>query len=403
MPCNRVWRNAGSARSLIQQQRGRAGSGTAHVNHTTRMAVAPDCMRPTKAAFTSGTSSPSHSRQLTARFVQAPDRDTTSVTMGDVTTEDGSFVNARGQKLVTRVYLPPTGTEVQGIFMRHHGLGDYKDRTEPGHKIFAKAGFAVWTFDAHGHGDSEPTEAAERHTLARFEHLVVDAEQFLLEVVQPWREAREEPLPLYVNGASLGGLVMMHVVGRGVVPKPDGVVLSCAAAGIVRNLVMRVQEPISGLLNIFMPKWQIVPALEPERLCSDPVLIEDVKKDDKLAHGNVRVCTACAILDGINRLPAVVPNITAPVLMLHGANDVTCSPDTAKKCLDSMQSIDKTWVLLPDAKHDLELDYWKDEWHDHVRTWLLRHADDWAPPSGPSQGIAADTAAADEVAAAPAP
>ena len=88
---------------------------------------------------------------------------------------------------------------------------------------------------------------------------------------------------------------------------------------------------------------------------------------------------------------AQTPGVCA-VLMLHGANDVTCSPDTAKACLDSMQSTDKTWVLLPEAKHDLELDCWKDEWHDHVTKWLLRQADQWAPPSGPSNGIAAVSA-----------
>lgn len=72
-------------------------------------------------------------------------------------------------------------------------------------------------------------------------------------------------------------------------------------------------------------------------------------------------------------------------MIIHGANDVTCSPDTAKACLDSMASTDKTWVLLPDAKHDLELDYWKEDWFENVSKWLIRHADVWEPPSSASQ------------------
>lgn len=42
-------------------------------------------------------------------------------------------------------------------------------------------------------------------------------------------------------------LQTMHVAGRGVVKGIDGVVLSCAAAGIVRTFIMRLQEPISGV------------------------------------------------------------------------------------------------------------------------------------------------------------
>lgn len=82
---------------------------------------------------------------------------------------------------------------------------------------FAELGFAVWAFDAHGHGDSEPTDAISRHTLHRFHHVIDDVEQFLLEVVQPWRDAQPAPLPLYIVGPSLGGLVVrtripcMHV------------------------------------------------------------------------------------------------------------------------------------------------------------------------------------------------
>lgn len=71
-----------------------------------------------------------------------------------------------------------------------------------------------------------------------------------LRALRAWRSAA---VPMRVREPPVRGrlscgawLQMLHVAGRGVVPKPDGVVLSCAAAGIVRNLTMRIQEPISG-------------------------------------------------------------------------------------------------------------------------------------------------------------
>jgi hypothetical protein len=59
----------------------------------------------------------------------------------------------------------------------------------------------------------------------------------------------------------------MHVVGRGAIPRPTGVVLSCAAAGVVKTLLMKVQEPFAGLLNRITPNAKLVPALAPEKMC----------------------------------------------------------------------------------------------------------------------------------------
>lgn len=92
-------------------------------------------------------------------------------------------------------------------------------------------------------------------------------------------------------------------------------------------------------------------------------------------------------------------NVLCAVMMIHGANDVTCSADTAKACLDSMSSTDKTWVLLPEAKHDLELDYWKEDWFNNVSQWLIRQADAWEPPSGTSNGAGSSAEPAEEATA----
>jgi alpha-beta hydrolase superfamily lysophospholipase len=58
--------------------------------------------------------------------------------------------------------------------------------------------------------------------------------------------------------------------------------------------------------------------------------------------------------------------------MLHGACDATCAASVAKEALEAMSSKDKTWVLVSDAKHDLELDNWRDEWFAHSLEWMQR-------------------------------
>jgi hypothetical protein len=58
--------------------------------------------------------------------------------------------------------------------------------------------------------------------------------------------------------------------------------------------------------------------------------------------------------------------------MLHGACDVTCAASVAKEALEAMNSKDKTWVLMSEAKHDLELDLWRDDWFAYVIEWMQR-------------------------------
>ena len=60
------------------------------------------------------------------------------------------------------------------------------------------------------------------------------------------------------------------------------------------------------------------------------------------------------------------------VIMLHGDCDVTCAASVAKEALEGMASRDKTWVLMANAKHDLELDLWRDAWFAYVLEWMNR-------------------------------
>ena len=60
---------------------------------------------------------------------------------------------------------------------------------------------------------------------------------------------------------------VMHVAGRGEIPQPAGIVLSCAAAGVVRTPLMRVQEPFAAIMNSVAPNAKLVPGLAPEKIC----------------------------------------------------------------------------------------------------------------------------------------
>lgn len=84
--------------------------------------------------------------------------------------------------------------------------------TAAGHHFFANHGFAVWTFDVHGHGASEPFGERDRVAIRQFDHLVADCEQFMNEVVAPWVAELAPGTPVILNGTSMGGLAVRSLL-----------------------------------------------------------------------------------------------------------------------------------------------------------------------------------------------
>ncbi len=55
--------------------------------------------------------------------------------------------------------------------------------------------------------------------------------------------------------------------------------------------------------------------------------------------------------------PAVLDNVTCPVLMLHSHGDVAASPEAAEQAFNAMASTDKQLVWLPRSNHHIYWDY----------------------------------------------
>jgi len=80
-----------------------------------------------------------------------------------------TLTNARGQKLFVTHYEP------RNPFARlffHHGLAEHVSRYDKLFERISRAGIAIHSFDAHGHGLSEPKSKAERALVWQFKHLV---------------------------------------------------------------------------------------------------------------------------------------------------------------------------------------------------------------------------------------
>jgi len=122
-----------------------------------------------------------------------------------VYTED-SFVNSRKQLIFTVSYVPST---VNGLLFFQHGFGEYVGRYNTFfEELSSKANIAVYSFDMHGHGKSEPKEEKGRAFVEHFDDLIDDASQ-CLDII---KQSQPTGVPLLIGGQSLGGLVALHLL-----------------------------------------------------------------------------------------------------------------------------------------------------------------------------------------------
>lgn len=67
----------------------------------------------------------------------------------------------------------------------------------------AEANIAVYSYDAHSQGKSEPKEESLRTYFQKFEHLTDDLWKYISEAVIPKLNGKK----LFIGGHSLGGLI----------------------------------------------------------------------------------------------------------------------------------------------------------------------------------------------------
>jgi acylglycerol lipase len=105
----------------------------------------------------------------------------------------------------------------------------------------------------------------------------------------------------------------------------------------------------------------------------DLCLVLQLKKreeDTRLMRVRISVSTACAMLDGFDRIAERSGSLAAPILVLHGEADQVCPVGPARAMLDKVASKDKCIKTFPEGLHDMLHDYEKDDVLAALSEWL---------------------------------
>ncbi|EFJ44964.1 hypothetical protein VOLCADRAFT_106192 [Volvox carteri f. nagariensis] len=299
----------------------------------------------------------------------------------------GSFTNARGQKLYTVSWTPEEG-DVKAVLLWNHGLGEYIDRFEGSAKYWVASGIAVFGFDAHGMGLSEPLDDAGRGLVRRFSHLVEDALMYHDKVLLPALAEKAITAPVFIGGNSLGGLVASYAA----LERPEafkGLILQSPAVDVEWTPVLRIQAALGNILAALLPRAKLVPAVRPEDMSQDPDVVKEYLEDPMIYKGNVRALSGNEVLKGFRGLVAKRANLKLPIYAVHGTSDRCTSLPALRDMLKHVSSTDVTLQEVVGGYHELLHGPEKEQVRKDIKDWMLARAEAAATPAVKAEAEAA--------------
>ncbi len=268
-----------------------------------------------------------------------------------------SLTGNGGVRIVYDVWSPDLPR--RATLLISHGLGEHARRYDHVAQRLAAAGFVVAVPDHRGHGRS----GGPRAGLKRFADFTDDLDAVFAAV-------REPGLPAFLLGHSMGGAIALDYA----LDHQDrlaGLVLSAAA-------VVPGDEQPKLVLSIAKMLSRVAPGLPTAKLDSagisrDPAVVAAYDNDPLVFHGKVPAGLAGGLLRVMDTFPARLPQLTIPLLVLHGGADPMVSPAGSKLVVDRAGSADKTLQTYDGLFHEIFNEPERDTVLDDVVAWLEKH------------------------------
>jgi alpha-beta hydrolase superfamily lysophospholipase len=237
-----------------------------------------------------------------------------------------------------------------------HGYAEHSGRYDHVGSWLAERGARVHAYDHQGHGHSD----GPRCHVRRFDDFLDDLDRVIARV----REAAT-PLPLFVIGHSMGGLVVCAWARE---RKPDvaGVVISApalSAPGGPSPARLRALQ----LLSRLAPRVSIASELDAAGLSRDPEVVAAYLADP-LVHLRMTFSLAGQMFAAMQRTADGGADVTLPALMLHGTDDPICSPEASRRFADAAP--DCRYRSYPRLRHEIFNEPERESVLADVQSWI---------------------------------
>ena len=269
--------------------------------------------------------------------------------------KEGYFNSVRDAKIYYQAWLPEK--DAKAVILIVHGLGEHSGRYENVVNHFVPLGYAVYGFDLIGHGKSE----GEREFVKQFEDYTKILEEYI-GMVKSWQEDQQ----LFLLGHSIGATIIIYYL----LDHPQnfpGVVISAPTILIPRGTT-QMTIATAKVLSKITPKFGMM-HLDPNGVSSDPHVVNDYINDPLVFHGKTPVRFMAETLRAILRINDEFENLTQPLLVVSGSEDVLADPDGSQLLFDNASSTDKKLMIYKGFHHEV--------FNEPGRTRVLSDVEGW--------------------------
>jgi alpha-beta hydrolase superfamily lysophospholipase len=266
-----------------------------------------------------------------------------------------SFIASDGVSLFAQRWVP---AQIKGHVILIHGYGEHSSRYAHVADRLNAEGYAVYTYDQRGHGQSP----GRMGRIESFDRLIEDANEFTGKIL-----SEAGPEPRFIFGHSMGGLVVSAFVLR-FAPDVRGLVLT--------NPAVKADDNTSPFLRK-IAKWaaRFAPgmkahALDINGLSRVPEVVKAYASDPLVHHGYIDARTGYEMMKTIEFVQANLKKLQLPFLTVHGTADRLVPSRAAELLYEQASSRDKSIHLYDGGYHELFNDLTADRFFDDLLDWL---------------------------------
>jgi alpha-beta hydrolase superfamily lysophospholipase len=268
-----------------------------------------------------------------------------------------TFDGVGGVRIVYDVWTPDTAP--RAVVVLSHGLGEYARRYDHVAQRFGEAGLVTYALDHRGHGRSGGKRMLARDIseyTADFDTLVGIATR------------EHHGLKCVVLGHSMGGgIVFAYGVER---PDNYDMMVLSAPAVAAQELVSPPIVLAAKVLGVLVPGLP-VQELDVDAISRDPAVVAAYNADPLVYHGKVPAGVGRALLQVGETMPRRAPALTAPLLVVHGADDRLIPVAGSRRLVECVGSTDVELKVYPGLYHEVFNEPERDQVLGDVVSWIV--------------------------------
>ncbi len=285
------------------------------------------------------------------------------------------LVTADGLTLFGQWWLAAPEQPIRAVVLLVHGTNVHSGFYAPWADYLTTHGYAVFGIDLRGWGQSQGY--GRRGAVKNSDNYMEDLRLAAAEV-----KSRFPDLPLFLQGESLGGAVVLYSQ-MGQVVAAEGLILNAPAVrpsikfGFFRAPPFLADFTLRFCAlpgDIFPNHPLLVPGFVTELFAGAVVENKDVlaryKKDPHVVHRALPVSYLSCLRDLHDQIAIGLPFITVPVIILQGTKDVLVPLSSSEYTMAHLGSADKTLKVYDGMNHATLHDTGREQvWADIV-AWL---------------------------------